>query len=230
MEIHPYIISIDTGTDLCSVAISHGIKVLWEEVDRVGDRRHAALLPIMIDKVLKQADIKLEKIDAICSSMGPGSYTGLRVGLSTAKGLCMALDKPLIGVSTLEALTYGLSIAPLMESSQVISMIHAGRSEVYHAVYDYNHSIISDICPLILNINSFIDRLAEGKELYLVGNGINIARTILAPHEKMHFGTSEMIASYLCFPALKKYLQGNFENIAFSVPEYIKAPIYKKYV
>ncbi|MEP7320570.1 MAG: tRNA (adenosine(37)-N6)-threonylcarbamoyltransferase complex dimerization subunit type 1 TsaB [Saprospiraceae bacterium] len=225
----PLILSIDTSTDLCSVSFSRGPEIVDEEIYRKEDRRHAALLPLMIETVRVRAGLKLSEIAAICCSMGPGSYTGLRVGLSTAKGLCLALDKPLIGVSTLEALSYSVDGEndPLI---RIVPLIDAGRDEVYHGVFDCNHIPVITSGPLIVREDSFTSLLSNGQRLILVGDGVSKTKAIHRPHPNLLFGRDEMVASLLSIPAFKKLIEGNFENVAYSVPEYIKAPVYKKYM
>ena len=134
------------------MALGQGTQLISEEIDRAGGRRHAALLPSMIDPVLNRAGIELKQIDAVAYSKGPGSYTGLRVGLSTAKGICLALQKPLIGVSTLLALCH--SIEHVDPSAWILGMIDAGRDEVYYAGYDALFQEVITAQPLILTRNS----------------------------------------------------------------------------
>jgi tRNA threonylcarbamoyladenosine biosynthesis protein TsaB len=229
LHLVPLILSIDTSTDLCSVAFSRGPEIIDEEVYRKEDRRHAALLPLMIETSRYRAGLQLNEIEAICCSMGPGSYTGLRVGLSTAKGLCLALERPLIGVSTLEGLAYSVK-GESDPSLRIVALIDAGRDEVYHRVFDCNYIPVSPLSPLILQEDAFISLLDQGYRLILVGDGVLKTKSIHKPHPNLFFGQEEMVASLLCIPAFKKLIEGNFENVAYSVPEYIKAPVYKKYI
>jgi tRNA threonylcarbamoyladenosine biosynthesis protein TsaB len=162
--------------------------------------------------------------------MGPGSYTGLRVGLSTAKGLCVALNKPLIGISTLEALSYSITPGVVPAFTRIAAMVDAGRNEVYHGIYDKDHQLVSGISPLILKEDSLMYLLDLGHNVVVVGDGASKAKDILSPHSQLHYGQEDMVASLLRIPAFKKLVEGNFENIAYSVPYYIKAPQYNKYV
>lgn len=230
MEVNPILLHIDTSTDLCSVAVSNGIEIVGEKIDRSGERRHAALLPWMVEETLTEAGIHLKQIVAISCSMGPGSYTGLRVGLSTAKGLCMGLQKPLIGISTLECLTYAWAMDSMPVKSLMVSVLDAGRNEVYCAVYDKDHKIFSVPAPMIIASDSFHYLLDQGYDLYLAGDGIGKSREIISQHPGMHYGNDEMLARYLHIPSLRKFIEGNFENLAYCVPEYIKSPVYKKYI
>lgn len=230
MEVNPILLHVDTSTDLCSVALSKGVELIGENIDRTGERKHAALLPLMVEETIKQAGIQLIEIGAISCSMGPGSYTGLRVGLSTCKGLCLGLQKPLIGISTLESLTFSLAHDSMPVNSLIVAMLDAGRNEVYHAIYDKDHQIISAPAPLIITSDSFQNLLDQGYVLYLAGDGIKKSREILSHHPGLHYGNDEMLAKYLHIPSLRKFIEGNFENLAYCVPEYIKSPVYKKYI
>lgn len=222
----PYLLCIETSTDVCSVALSRGATLLAEEIDRAGGRRHAALLPSMIEPVLNRASLVLHQIDAVVFSKGPGSYTGLRVGLSTAKGICLALQKPLIGIPTLLALSYAVeSIEP---SACILTMIDAGRDEVYYAAYDTLSREILPAQPLILTRDSCQAWLETDTPIYIVGDGAVKAQKILAPHPQMYFGSPEVLASYLSKPGLERFINKNFENLAYAVPDYLKAPLYKK--
>lgn len=222
----PYILCIETSTDVCSVGLGQGTQLISEEIDRAGGRRHAALLPSMIDPVLNRAGIELKQIDAVAYSKGPGSYTGLRVGLSTAKGICLALQKPLIGVSTLLALCH--SIEHVDPSAWILGMIDAGRDEVYYAGYDALFQEVITAQPLILTRNSGEQWLASGRHIYIVGDGSLKAEKLLEPHPHLHFGSAEVLARYLIKPGLDQFINKNFENLAYAVPDYLKAPAYKK--
>ncbi len=198
-----------------------------DQIDRSGVRRHAALLPLMIDTVIKSVGVGLTQIDAVSYSKGPGSYTGLRVGLSTAKGLCLALNKPLIGISTLLALSY--AIEHLKDGDHCITMIDAGRQEVYHGVYNHNHLLMSGESPFIINQENWDHHFGQfNSSIYLCGDGINKVKDLRIHNQNTVFVTEEVLARYMVKPALKKFLTLDFENLAYAVPEYLKAPSYKK--
>lgn len=225
MKDDPILLHIETSTDVCSVAISRGLNLIGHVLEREG-RRHAAFLPLMIESARLKAGLSLEALDAVSYSKGPGSYTGLRVGLSTAKGICFALGKPLIGISTLLAMSYGSGAE--WPGSILIPMIDARRDEVYREVYNPDRAVIEPAAPLILTRESFREYLDQGEHVLLCGNGALKARSILRPSELLHFGGFEIDAAYLVPPAVNCFLKGQFENLAYAVPEYLKAPAYQK--
>ncbi len=226
LEPLPFILSIDTSTAVCSVAIAQGKHLIAEEVDDSGDRKHAALLPMLMESARIKAGIPIEAIEAICCSQGPGSYTGLRVGLSTAKGMCMALKRPLIGVSTLVGIAHAMiTTSP---NTYIVAMIDAGRDEVFHAVFDSQYRQIEPASPLILKSDSLVKWLDKSDTIYIVGDGVQKAKNILKEHSSITFGSNRVLASYFVIPAFNKFIEGKFENLAYSVPEYLKAPNYTK--
>lgn len=222
----PIILTIDTSTHLCSVAIARGTQLLAEEIDDQGGRRHASLLPLQIDSVLLNAHLKLNAVNAVCHSQGPGSYTGLRVGLSTAKGICMALDIPLIGVSTLQGLAYAVRHPEV--GDVIVAMIDAGRDEVYQAVFDHQYRILSPSSPMVISSQSFDQLLQLGQRVYLVGDAVPKVKKVLDQRQGFEFDTDKVLASYFVIPALNKFIDGKFENLAYSSPEYLKTPTYRK--
>ncbi len=225
MNYDPILLHIETSTDVCSVAISRGSSVIGHALEREG-KRHAALLPLMIERVRPDCGIGLVDLDAVCYSKGPGSYTGLRVGLSTAKGICFVLNKPLIGVPTLLALTYGIEHPE--PGSILIPMIDARRDEVYLEVYNSEREVVEISTPMILHRDSFTDLLETGRPVYLCGNGAIKAKELIKSSENLHFAGYEIDAKYMVRPGINCFLNKAFENLAYAVPEYLKAPVYKK--
>ena len=146
-----YILNIETSTTNCSVSLSKKGETVVLKEDYNSNYSHAERLHIYIDDVLKEADVSLNELDAIAISKGPGSYTGLRIGVSAAKGLCFALDVPLITIPTLESLAHQVST----ETGVIVSMLDARRMEVYSGVFDANHSQIRETQAQILNETSF---------------------------------------------------------------------------
>lgn len=220
------ILHIDTSTDICSVALSLNSMLISSCADESKERRHAALLPGMLKDLLHKSSKTLQQVSAIAYSQGPGSYTGLRVGLSSAKAICMALELPLIAVSTLHALAH--SVLKTIDYDFIISMIDAGRNEVYHAVYDNQYELVSAPQPLILKENSFEEHGANGKKIILVGDGSIKAKVILKASDSVFYGGEKMLAQHMIVPATNKFLTYAFEDLAYSVPFYLKSPQYKK--
>jgi len=225
MNHEPLLLHIETSTDVCSVAFSQGYAIIGHALEKEG-RRHAALLPLMIEEARMASGIGISELDAVCYSQGPGSYTGLRVGLSTAKGICYALNKPLIAVPTLLALTY--SIEAPEQGCILIPMIDARRDEVYVEVYNSHREVLEVSAPLILREDSFNQYLEAGYQLYLCGNGAIKARDLIKSSELLHFAAYEIDAKYMVEPGVNCFLNKVFENLAYAVPEYLKAPAYKK--
>lgn len=223
---HHHFLLLDTSTDICSVAVANEYDVLSERIDDSGERKHAALLPLLIDSVLKDAGVNLHDISAIAYSKGPGSYTGLRVGLSSAKGMCYAKNIPLIGISTLEALAY--SVEHPRPKDLIISMIDAGRNEVFQAVFTSDYKIYLPPSPKILENSSYKELIRESASIYIVGDGSIKAKNILASSNIWVFGTIKMLSSYLYIAAKNKFLNSDFEDLAYATPDYLKAPEYKK--
>jgi tRNA threonylcarbamoyladenosine biosynthesis protein TsaB len=174
-------------------------------------------LHVFIDDVVKSAKIKLSEIDAIAVSKGPGSYTGLRIGVSAAKGLCFSLDKPLISVSTLESLSHQVKI----DTGCIVPMLDARRMEIYSAVFDANHHQIREIQAQILDESSFLDYLNKDK-VYFIGNGVEKTKTVIQ-HKNATFIENKLpSAKEMGTLAFEKYKNNDFENVAYFEPFYLK--------
>jgi tRNA threonylcarbamoyladenosine biosynthesis protein TsaB len=211
------ILNIETATRTCSVALAENGKLLAlaEEHDI---QSHASKITLFIHEVLKKSNKNIEDIDAIAISIGPGSYTGLRIGLSTAKGLCYALNKPLISVDTLHALAAGMSKENKDKDALFIPNMDARRNEIYYAVFDSELETIQSSKPLILDENTFNN---YQKKLIFGGNGNNkIQNTIVNRNfdfSKVKYSSVNMIQiSY-------KMLNINkFSNVSYIEPKYLK--------
>lgn len=211
-----YILSLETATKNCSVSISNsGEMIACKEFAGQG-YEHAEKLHVFIQECLQMAGISFQELSAIAVSKGPGSYTGLRIGVSAAKGLCVALDKPLIALDTLQVLAKGLKI----ENGSIVPMIDARRMEVYTAAYSENLQEIIPVQALVLTESSF-DSL-EG-DLYFVGDSNEKAKTVLQ-NERFHFiedviyPSSKEMASL----AYEKFMAEKFENLTYFEPFYLK--------
>lgn len=183
-----------------------------------GQFSHAEKLHSFILEVLKQAGKSMEDIDAIAVSKGPGSYTGLRIGVSTAKGLCFALDKPLISVPTLDSMSY---VVKVKKGEFIIPLIDARRMEVYSAVYDANHVQLRKTVAEIIDENSFSEYLNKGK-VYMLGDGAEKCTQVInhknATFLKDIFPSTKEMAKL----SATKYQQQEFEDIAYFEPFYLK--------
>jgi tRNA threonylcarbamoyladenosine biosynthesis protein TsaB len=211
------ILGIETSTKICAVAISNGDKLLALE-EEGGDYSHSEKLTIFIQKVLKSANLVLKDVDVIAVSKGPGSYTGLRIGVSVAKGLCYALDKPLIAVDTLQAMARN----PSLSGDLFCPMIDARRMEVYTALYDRKNEMVEPITAKIIDENSFSATLAAHKVVFF-GDGSAKCKELLASNSNAIFSQEGLpSAQYINQIALEKYKRQEFEDVAYFEPYYLK--------
>jgi tRNA threonylcarbamoyladenosine biosynthesis protein TsaB len=216
----PAILAIETATTNCSVAIiqTENNQIFHKSVNN--GYSHAENLTPFIEELMNENKISFSQLHAIAISKGPGSYTGLRIGTSTAKGLCYALDIPLIGIDTLQAMAFGIS-----DNSYdfLIPMIDARRMEVYTAVYNNQKQCLESVHPKILDENSFSDILDKGKTLFF-GNGAEKFKKILS-HNNAHFDLSNNLPNAIPVAQLaaNQYQNQQFENLAYFEPQYIKA-------
>ncbi|MBO7249602.1 MAG: tRNA (adenosine(37)-N6)-threonylcarbamoyltransferase complex dimerization subunit type 1 TsaB, partial [Bacteroidales bacterium] len=163
-------ILIETSTDACSVALAEGDKIISS--DYVQEfKAHARLLVPMIEKILQDASISLKDCSAVAVSEGPGSYTGLRVGVSSAKGICFGANIPLVSVPTLDVLAQMGLEKVTSDNAAIVPMLDARRMEVYTAVYDNNAYRLSDVRAEILDENSFSDLFDKYDQIIFIGDG-----------------------------------------------------------
>ncbi|OBQ57442.1 tRNA (adenosine(37)-N6)-threonylcarbamoyltransferase complex dimerization subunit type 1 TsaB [Tamlana sp. s12] len=208
---------METATTNCSVALSKNGKTIVLEEDNDKNYSHAERLHVYIDTVLKEGNITAEDLSAISVSKGPGSYTGLRIGVSAAKGLAYALNKPLIAVLTLEALAQQVKA----ESGVIVAMLDARRMEVYSAVYDMDYHVVRETQAQILDESSFIENLEQGL-VYFVGSGVEKTKTIIQ-HPNARFIEGKLpSANYMGEIANMKYKKSDTEDVAYFEPYYLK--------
>lgn len=218
------IINIETSTDVCSAAFTAEGQILTHYED-FGGRNHAALISGYIKSCLDFAAEHEIKPEAVAVSLGPGSYTGLRIGLSEAKGLAYALDIPLIGVGTLELMATRVMFSTLDIDPETIfvPMIDARRMEVYTAAYDFGLTRLMEPQPLILDESSYADLLATGRPVLFFGNGSDKARELLGKAPNAVF-VPDVVPLALDMVALSelRHSRKEFLDLAYSVPEYLK--------
>ncbi|RXR34025.1 tRNA (adenosine(37)-N6)-threonylcarbamoyltransferase complex dimerization subunit type 1 TsaB [Flavobacterium piscinae] len=212
----PYILNIETSTKNCSVALAKdGEAVVCKEIAEMG-YSHAEKLHVFIEEILSEANLQFSDLNAIAVSQGPGSYTGLRIGVSAAKGLCYALDIPLIAVDTLEVLASQISI----EEGLIIPMIDARRMEVYSAIFDKNYQKIRDTKAEILTQESFSEL---NQMIYFVGDSSQKAKTII---QKENFIFAENViypsANQMTKKSYTLFTKNLFEDVAYFEPFYLK--------
>lgn len=215
-----FILNIETATQICSVALSKGNEVL---AVRQSDEKnaHSKNINIFIEKVFSASGVKAADLSAIAVSKGPGSYTGLRIGVSSAKALCYALDKPLISVGTLQSMALGMAITK-QEEALYCPMIDARRMEVYTAVYDAVNNMIKEVEAKIIDEHSFDDLLKEHKTWFF-GDGAAKCQELLKNHPNACFDKDfKPSASYMANIALQKFHKKEFEDVAYFEPFYLK--------
>lgn len=216
------ILNIETSTDTCSVALTGDCSVLASYEER-GTRRHAELLGGYVERALEAARQQERQIEGVAVSIGPGSYTGLRIGLSMAKGLAYSLRVPLIGVSTLELLATSVMFAHhgIDLDSRFAPMIDARRMEVYTAAYDMWLKPLMEPQPLILTTESYADLLDRGPLLFM-GNGVDKAREVIThPNARFVEGIVPLATDMLALSE-KAFRARSFLDTAYSTPEYLK--------
>lgn len=215
------ILSLDTSTAGCSVAL-HQNGSLLACYELFTERTSAAMLTTLLSDVVRQTGHELSQIDAIAVAKGPGSYTGLRIGVSTAKGLCFALDKPLVAINTLTAMTE--QIRPYFPADHILCpMIDARRMEVYCAFYDTNCQQLEATSAKIIDKDSFSEWLQKGPVVFF-GDGAAKCRTLLGEHPNALFPTVNIVPSARTVGQLatRAFAEGQIENLATFEPFYLK--------
>ena len=210
------ILNIDTAVDTGSVTLAKGGAQLTTTVND-NQKDHASWIQPAIKRLIAEQGFKLGEIEGIAVTMGPGSYTGLRVGLATAKGLSFALGIPLIGLSTLEVMVQ----APLLEEADFYCpMIDARRMEVYTAVFDKSLLQIVKPYAAIIDENSFSTFLQKGKTIFL-GNGKNKLREVLS-HTNASYSDVITTSREMVTLSEEKFMKKEFQDLAYSEPFYLK--------
>jgi tRNA threonylcarbamoyladenosine biosynthesis protein TsaB len=211
-----YILNIETATKNCSVALAkEGKTVLCKEVAEEG-YSHAERLHVFIEEIIKEASITFKDLSAIAVSQGPGSYTGLRIGVSAAKGLCFALDIPLIAVDTLQVLASQAKVS----NGLIIPMLDARRMEVYSAIFTPNFENKRAVQAEIITENSFED-LQE--TLYFVGDCADKCKPVLTNENFIFLDEIKYpSAKEMSFLSFEKYKKNDFVDVAYFEPYYLK--------
>lgn len=211
------IILIETSTELCSAAIASDGKIISYK-ESTKPREHASLTAVFIDEMLKETGMKVSDCSAVCVSMGPGSYTGLRVGVSTAKGLCFGAGIPMLAVGTLDTLVW--QAGDRADYKHIIPMIDARRMEVYTAVFAPDGKQLTDTEAKIIDADSFSDLLEEGPVLFIGDAAEKCSKVIL--HPNAHFEQCCPKASSMLIPAMAEYKEKRFKDVAYFEPFYLK--------
>ncbi len=211
------ILNIETATTNCSVSLSKDGETLVLKEDNSLSYSHAETLHVFIDEVFKIAKLKPSDIDAVAVSKGPGSYTGLRIGVSSAKGLCFALDKPLIAIDTLESLAHQVTI----KDGFIVPMLDARRMEVYSAVFNVKLELQSNIKAEILTEDSY-KPLLETAKVYFIGSGVEKTKTLIQHPNAIFIDEKLPSANEMGLLAEMAYKKNDTKDVAYFEPYYLK--------
>ena len=229
------ILCLETATEVCSVALFRD-ELLLGIKESATRNVHSSMVTVFIETIMKEAGTRLDELDAIAVSMGPGSYTGLRIGVATAKGLCYALEKPLISVPTLQSMAYGIQCEMERKHSEqgqatgtpeknpflVCPMIDARRMEVYCAVYDDQCMEVAEVRAEVMDADSFGTLLAHHRIMF-GGEGAEKCKPLLEHHPNAVFMDGfNPSARHMGALALLKFSRKQFEDLAYFEPFYLK--------
>jgi len=221
------ILHIDTSNEFCSVALSHNDKLIGLRETNEKDA-HARVVALFTEEILKENNLNPSDLDALAVSEGPGSYTGLRIGVSAAKGFCYALNKPLIAVGTLKSMANGIiekySLERKIESDMIFCpMIDARRMEVYAALFDVNGNEIRETKAEIIDENSF-QELLNKHQIIFSGNGAKKCKPLLCQNKNAIFQADFTPSAKFMIPtAMEKFKRKQFEDVAYFEPFYLKS-------
>lgn len=213
------ILCADTSSQLCSVSIFNKDKLV-DNINSKIERSHSKLLLKLIDSILIKNNLSVKDLDAFSIAKGPGSYTGLRIGVSTFKGLCYSLEKPLIGINTLEILSISAKEKILENEYNLCPMIDARRMEVFTKLLNENLEVVGEDKALILEENSFNN--FKNKKVYFFGDGSYKFKKISNDKNHNFLKNIESNSQFMGYLSYKKYLDKDFEDISLFEPFYIK--------
>ncbi len=222
------ILNIETATNVCSVALANNGNLLSFK-ESLKDKSHSTLLSVFIEEILKENKISVSQLDAVAVSKGPGSYTGLRIGVSTAKGLCYGGNIPLISLNTLKIMAFGIINNRILDKMKFTSinntllcpMIDARRLEVFTAIYDHLNQTIEDTQARIISSSSF-DKYLDNKKLIFFGTGANKCSKIIKSKNALFIEKFNTSARYMIMLSEDAYIKEKFENVAYFEPYYLK--------
>jgi tRNA threonylcarbamoyladenosine biosynthesis protein TsaB len=219
------VLCIETATNLCSVALcgNDGVISLRESNEM---KSHASMLTVFIDEILKESGLMARELEAVAVGKGPGSYTGLRIGVSVAKGIAYAVSLPLIGIDTTLSMFWGMysrirEITGDLENTLLCPMIDARRMEVYDAIYDAEGNPFREIKAEIISRNSFED-IPESKKIIFFGDGSAKCRELIRRKNVYYAEDFRISASYMKKPVFEAINKNHFEDVAYFEPFYLK--------
>jgi tRNA threonylcarbamoyladenosine biosynthesis protein TsaB len=219
------IICLETSTLLCSVALCDFSGVI-AVIESSEDKSHASRLTVFIEELLKEAGLRAGELDAVAVSKGPGSYTGLRIGVSTAKGIAYAASIPLIGIETTLSMYHGIDETVrrkygMDETSLLVPMLDARRMEVYYSVFNAEGESIKEISAEIIDSSSFND-IPEDIRMLIFGDGASKCKEVIKRRNIVFADEFRISAGYMYKPAFKSLRERRFEDIAYFEPFYLK--------
>ena len=216
----PRIILIETSTSLCSAAIEQDGRIICSR-ETSEPRAHASMTAVFVKEMLDECGLRVQDCDAVCVSAGPGSYTGLRVGSSTAKGLCFGAGIPLLAAGTLDILVRQALMDGLPEGcTAIVPMVDARRMEVYCAVYSPDGKRLTEVAPCVVDAGSFSAELAAGKVLF-IGDGAAKCAPVLNSANAVTVQVNPN-ASAMAELAEESFQKSDFQNTAYFEPFYLK--------
>ncbi len=217
----PCILSIETSTPVCSVALSVDGKVLFEKTSFDGPS-HAALLGVFVEEALSVLTENGKKLDAVAVSSGPGSYTGLRIGVSLAKGLCFGWNIPLISIHTLDILAATVIKQKVVDSDCLYcAMLDARRMEVYASIYDSSMHTVRETAADVVDADTYASYLEKGK-VFFFGNGAAKCQSVITSSNAQFIEDIHPLALNMVSLAEEYYDKGKFEDVAYFEPFYLK--------
>lgn len=216
------ILNIETATPVLSLALSQDGKVL-EARENDTQNSHAEQITVLIEEMMKSAGKSFDDLDAVAVSKGPGSYTGLRIGVSTAKGICYAKNIPLIAISTLQSMALGMSMnSGAGENAVFCPMVDARRMEVYDAVYDKDNKVVRAVEATIVDEKTY-QKFLEKNKVVFGGNGAAKCKEVITSANAIFIDDFHPLAEYMVPLSEQAFQKENFEDVAYFEPFYLKA-------
>jgi tRNA threonylcarbamoyladenosine biosynthesis protein TsaB len=216
-----FILNIETATEICSVSLAEKGKIILLKEDTEG-QQHAKLLTVLIKELFEESKVSIKELNAVAVSRGPGSYTGLRIGVSAAKGIAYAADIPLLAINTLQAMALGVSTESEFEpETWFCPMIDARRMEVYTAFFDLDNNLQREIVAEIIDENSFKDILNKRQVIFL-GNGAAKCKNTIQSPNAVFIERQVSSASHMVELSYKAFIDKQFVDVAYFEPFYLK--------
>jgi tRNA threonylcarbamoyladenosine biosynthesis protein TsaB len=219
------ILCLETATSVCSVALCDSSGRIFKR-ESLENKSHASLLTVFIQELLQETGIRPDQLEAVAVSKGPGSYTGLRIGVSVAKGIAYGASVPLIGIETTRSMFNGIISSSVEKygidsSSFLCPMIDARRMEVYYSLFDAEGNVIKGIAAEVITEKSFAG-IDESVKIVFFGDGSEKCRDHISHKNSIFINDFRVSASHMCKPAFEAFISGHFEDVAYFEPFYLK--------